>query len=773
MSRLTRTVAAVAVLAAVVVLCQQHVQAERTRFWRQSTYEEFEKGTPKGVALRSDGRLVLAPRFAQFADPNAAYLWVLRIDSKGVLYAGGGTNAKVVRFDEKGAAAPIFDSPELTVQALAFDARDNLYVGTSPDGKVYRVAPGGQKSVFFEPKTKYIWDLVVDAAGTVFVATGDKGEVYAVSPDGKGEVYFRSSETHIRSLTLDTRGNLILGTEPNGRVIRVDKLAPKIPAAAAEKDKTEVREGFVLFETDRKEVTSLLPDSKGNLFVASIGEKPRGVGTLSTQQTLVPQATVTSTGQTITTSVPMPVQQPTPFTPFPQLTGGSVVYRIATDGAPEELWSSREDLAYSLALSPAEKLLIGTGNRGLVIQLDGNRIYSTYPKTAAAQVTGMARASSGKVFVATANPGKVFALGPEFEPEGSFESQTFDAKIFSQWGRLSWWGEDGATNGNLAFYVRSGNTSGPERNWSSWAGPYANAAGETAGCPPARFAQWKVVFKNPAAGPSGAPATNISWVSLAYLPKNLPPTVDAIVVQNPNVRVQGFVAQGQPQQSAQLRMPPVFGFPGLGVFGGSPQQQSPARFDPPPQGFIQRGYQSVLWSARDENDDELVYTVYYRGEGEKNWKLLKEKVEQKYLTWESSTMPDGAYVLKIVASDSPSNPQDQALSGERESDRFEVDNTPPRIEGLRAEEGNPEVKVLFEAHDSYSAISRAEYSLDGGEWRLTFPAGRVTDAPQESYVIALRDLPAGEHTLAVRVFDQFENSASAKSTFMFPAIKKK
>ncbi|MBI3484440.1 MAG: hypothetical protein HY012_04725, partial [Acidobacteria bacterium] len=418
------------------------------------------------------------------------------------------------------------------------------------------------------------------------------------------------------------------------------------------------------------------------------------------------------------------------------------------------------------------------------------RTYATLPKTAAAQVTSLAAGAGGKVFVATANPGKIFALGPELEPEGSFESQVFDAKIFSQWGRLSWWGDNGATDGHVEFYVRTGNTSNPEKNWSAWAGPYNDPKGSSVDSPAARFAQWKVVFKNPAAPPAaaGKPAnteamppvqgmpTSISWVSLAYLPKNVAPTVDGITVQIPGVRVQGFPGQQSApggQQPAQLRMPPTTSsVPGMSI--SQPQQQAqPPRFDPPPQGLTQRGYQSVLWSARDENDDDLIYHLYYRGEGETRWKLLKDRIEQKYFSWESNILPDGAYYLKVVACDSPSNPPADMLCNDRESDRFEVDNTPPRVEGLRAETANPDTRIRFDAKDSFSAIVRAEYSLDAGEWKLAFPVNRLSDAPSESYEIAFRDLGAGEHTMAVRVFDQYENSASAKVTFTVEVAKKK
>jgi outer membrane protein assembly factor BamB len=731
-------------------------RAEHTRHWRQSNYEEFEKGTAKGVALRSDGTLVLAPRFAPFADPNAAYLWALRADSKGNLYAAGGSNAKVLRFDAKGTATTVFESAELAAQALAIDAQDNLYIGTSPDGKIYKVTPGGEKKVFFEPKTKYIWNLAFDRDGTLYVATGDKGEIFAVKPDGKGQVFYTSEETHIRALAFDANGNLLAGTEPNGLILRISKASGKDAAPHA----------FVLYEASKKEITALLVDRAGNIYAAAIGEKQRVIPLILPQAPAVqPQPTPPVGIQVTQPGVTMPaVQQPAQFVPFPPNVSGAV-YRIAPDGAPEEVWSARDELVYALAFSAQGKLLLGTGNRGQVIQLEGNNVFSSLPKTAAAQVTSLAQGPGGKVYLCTANPGKVFTLGPDSEPEGSFESQTFDARIFSHWGRMEWWGESGGASGQpeIAFYVRSGNTSNPEKNWSPWAGPYTKGAGEKVEAPPARFVQWKAVFRSAGAREAGA-SPSISWVSLSYLPKNVAPTVDAIVVQNPGIRLQSFAApsSGPTPQPVQLRLPPAI--PGLASAFPSQPERAP-RSEPPPQGLAQKGHQAVLWSARDENEDELVYAIYYRGEGEKTWKLLKDKVEHKFYSWDTASMPDGAYYLKIVASDAPSNPPDDALAAERESDRFEVDNTPPVIEKLSAQPTSPEVRVRFEARDSSSAIARAEYSLDGGEWTILFPVGRLADAPQESYELVLKGLPPGEHTVAVRVFDAFENTTSAKTTF--------
>jgi len=154
-------------LLGVGLLAPAILRAEHTRYWRQSDFSDFEKGTAKGVAIRSDGHLMPAPRFVSFADPNLAYLWDLRVDFRGRLYAAGGPDAKVVRFDEAGNGTTVFESSELAAQTIAFDKSNNLYVGTCPDGKVYKITPEGKKTVFFDPKTKYIWALAFDSHGVL------------------------------------------------------------------------------------------------------------------------------------------------------------------------------------------------------------------------------------------------------------------------------------------------------------------------------------------------------------------------------------------------------------------------------------------------------------------------------------------------------------------------------------------------------------------------------------------------------------------------------
>jgi WD40 repeat protein len=750
------------------VACALVARAEHTRRWRISTYEEFLKGTAHGVAVRSDGRLELAPKFALIADADASYLWSLRTDPKGVLYAAGGSPARVFRFDTVGKPTTVFESPDLSAQAIAFDSQGNLYVGTSPDGKVYRVSSSGEKSVFFDPKTKYVWDLAFSSDGTLYVATGDKGQVFAVNSSGKGELFYASDEAHIRVLAFDPSGDLIAGTEPSGRVLRVSRSSEKSTHSNKSPAKSlPPAQGFVLYETAKREVTALAIAPDGTVYVSAIGEKQHNVPPAPSAVFVTPQGTTTLTNPPQTQAQPT---APSVFVAFPPVVSSSI-YRISANGAPDELWTSREDVVYSLGLGADGRLLAGTGNNGALLAIDSKGVFAQLAKSGSAQITGISRGKEGKLFVCTANPGKVFSVGPEFEAEGTYESRSFDAQIFSQWGRLEWWSPRTApaakkssahdSEPRVEFFARSGNTEDPGKEWSPWSGPYTHSGAEME-IPPARFAQWKTVIHG------GQPGDGIDWASLAYLPRNVAPAIDGIAIQDPGVRaIATNIIAGQPS-TVTLKLPPAPNVSGVIIT----QSGTPPRFEPPPQGIQQKGYATVLWSAHDDNEDELRYAVYYRGENEQDWKLLKDKLEQKFYSWDATSFPDGAYYLKIVATDASSNPPASALSAERISERFEVDNTPPVIEHLSATEGVTShgsltfafIHVTFTARDAGSSVERAQYSLDGGDWILVSPAGNISDAPEVHYELTISSPSAGEHTIAVRAYDRFENVGSAKTT---------
>jgi hypothetical protein len=750
--------------------------AEGTRTWEQSKFDELTKGTATGVAIRSIGGLELAPTFKSLYTTPSTYIWAIAADDSGNVYVAAGAPARVYRITPDGKATIIFEPKELQVQSLRTGPGGAIYAATAPDGKVYKLEhkpgskpqpakadppqgtasdkkddsakpaadPSWSSSVYFEPGTKYIWDLALDKAGNLYVATGDHGEIYRVTPKGEHSVFFKSDETHIRVLAFDAQGNLIAGSDGSGLIYRIS------PAG----------EGFVLYSAPKKEITALALDRGGNIYAAAVGEKRSGGGpsvssltaSLLTMGANTPPAGTAPQAPGITTTpAPTTPQMAGPF-PFPGggVSGGSDVYRIASDGSPARVWTSREDIVYALSFDSQGRLLAGTGNRGHIFAITGLDDFSDLLKAPASQVTAFARAPSGGLYAATSNLGKIFVLGPGPEAEGSYESDVFDARIFSRWGRVEFRGA-----GNIELYARSGNVDNPDRNWSSWkkidlsgsdlTRSDLTKSGET-GIPAARYAQWKAVLH------AGTAAPGVDSVALNYLPKNAAPEIDDVTVQV------GVKYQPMPKMAGSSLGSDV---------GGSSFGSSGSHFEAPTPSSRDRDSIGVKWSAHDENDDQLIYSLYYRGDGQTRWLLLKNNLTDKAYSFDASLLPDGGYTVKLVASDAPSHSPGEALTASRESRRFEVDTTPPRIENLLALIEGAEVHVIFRASDGFSPIKRAEYSVDAGEWKYVEPVGQLSDAKTENYDFKVtpeegKDGSASEHVVVVRVYDRYENMGAAK-----------
>ena len=123
--------------------------------------------------------------------------------------------------------------------------------------------PPAKRACFLIPRQNTSGTLHLDRTGLCTSRTGDKGQIYAVAPDGKSELFYASDEAHIRVIAFDGKGSVIVGTEPSGRVLR-----PRRKQKAAER-----AEGFVLYETPKREVTALAVGPDGSIFAAAIGER--------------------------------------------------------------------------------------------------------------------------------------------------------------------------------------------------------------------------------------------------------------------------------------------------------------------------------------------------------------------------------------------------------------------------------------------------------------------------------------------------------------------
>jgi hypothetical protein len=730
-------------LALAALVLAPRVLAVETQTWTQASQADFENGTLKNLSLRSDGRLTLAPVFREIFDPSTAYLWALAHDSKGNLYAGGGgptaDTARLFIVDAAGKGRPLADLPGMEIHAIAVDRDDRVYAATAPDGKVYRVGAGGKYETFYDPKAKYIWAMAFNSKGELFVATGSEGEIHRVTRDGKGSVFFDTEETHARSLAIDTNDNIIAGTEPGGLILRIS------PAG----------EGFVLYQAGKREVTAVAVTPAGIIYAAAVGNKsstPAGSPISSGLQLPItpapaPAAPNSAAGPARAGNQPM-LGAPPPAAPkpLPSVAGGSEVYRIGTDGYPQRIWSHDQDIVYAIAFDGTGAPVVATGNKGNLYRIDSEHAYTLLVNSGPTQVTALGAGRAGRIYAVTGNVGKVFQLGPELEKQGQYESDPLDVGFFSYWGRVRHHGEP--NGGKILFETRSGNLDRPQKNWSPWKPIDGNEGRVTS--PSARFLQYRATLE---AGPGGK-SPQLHEVEVAYMAKNVPPAIDAIEITPANYRF-------PPAPSTPAAAPQTLTLPPL-----APQKKrtsSPPAIDVGSSQTLQymKGHIGARWAASDPNGDGLLYKVEIRGVRENDWKLLRDEVKEKHMSWDATAFSDGEYVLRVTASDAPDNPPGQALTTSLVADPFIIDNTAPQITGLAGTRNGGKLIVRWSARDGRSVIRKAEYSINGGEWMVVEPTTRLSDSPEHQYELAL-DPGTGEQTVAVRVTDDFENQSVDK-----------
>ncbi len=712
--------------------------AAQPQFWRLEGARDFLDGTTEGISVDSDGKVRLSPASSVVHDPESPYVWCLTRDKKGTLYAGTGNDGKVFRI-ESGKASLFFDAAELEVHAVAAGPDGRLYAATSPDGKVYAVDANGAATPFYDPAEKYIWALAFDGAGNLLVATGADGKIYRVDKKGAATLVFTSPDTHIISLALDDKGNIYAGSSPGGIVYRID---------AASK-------AFVLLDSPYREVKGLAVAPDGVVYAAVIDgkdEAPRPPPTLPTPPPAAPGASAEVTVTESFSLAPVTTAVSSSSRPTDLARSGATkgaVLRLLPTGEVETLWSSSEDIPHSILRSD-DGVLVGTGNKGKIYRIKDERTWSMVASFPSDQVTALCAGAAGSVFLATSNPGKIYALEGRPGAHGTFTSKVKDTETVSGWGRLRW--EATVPQGtDVQVETRSGNTGAPDATWTDWSHPYPHKEGDPVTSERARFLQVRALLS----GKDGVTPV-LESISTAYLQRNLRPLVAAITVHPPGEVFQKPIAvSGEPE---------VLGLdPGEGTEPrpGTAPRPAGASITSFSRKFYQKGVQTFTWRAEDPNGDTLVYDVYYRGARDDRFRLLRKGLADAVIAWDTSTVPNGRYLIKVVARDTPGNPEALALSGEKESPPFDVDNTPPTVTATLVAGKPDRVRALVK--DDSSIIRKAEYSVDGGRWREVHPTDGINDALEESYEISLADLAGpSPHVVVVRATDLLGNVATAR-----------
>ena len=617
------------------------------------------------------------------------------------------------------------------MSALAVGKSGEIYAATSPDGRVYRIDASGKAAVFFEPKEKYIWSLAVFADGSLAVGTGENGKIYRVRTAGASpstSLFADTSETHIIALEIDRQGNLYAGTDSSGLVLRF----------------ASDGKAFALLDSPLREIHDLSIGADGSIYALALSE--------SAAKPVEPTTTATTAATPAETTA---ADQP-PKSRYDLTNAKSAVYRILPDGGSDVIWNSATVTAFSVsAQQTGNGVLIGTSDKGRVYNVSNDGRETLVLQSNEGQISTLL-ASGQNIFATSSNQGKLYRFGAEPIAEGIYESSILDAKASAEWGRI-WW----RSSGNVVLQTRSGNTEKPNETWSDWSTNYADQSGAQINSPKARYLQWRAVLKA---------AASLNEVNAAYLPRNIAPEILSIQILPTNVVATNPQGKGDPD--ARLaeadvvvgdRFPPIQIDPNIENSGLDLSAFGLQNPQIPPRRIYQRGARALQWTAEDRNGDRLEYNVYYRELGETSFKLLRENMRENFYTIDGSALPDGRYIFKIVAKDSPSNPVSQTLSGERSSEPVDIDNAPPTVAAVgTAQISGDRARVTFEASDSASFLTRAEYSLNGGDWQTVYADDGISDGVKERYTLSVPLAAPGDYTISLRVFDANGNVGSAK-----------
>ena len=687
--------------------------------WSVNSRADVLKGEARGVSIDENGTISLAPRLAEIYKTEQSYTWATAVDSGGTIYVGTGGDGKIFKVTSDGRSSLLTDLAELNVTAIAIGRGGEVFAGTSPDGKVYRIDSAGASSVYFSPSEKYIWALAAMPDGSLAVATGDQGRIYKVRAANAvpaSSLLFDTSETHVISLATDETGNLYAGTDANGLVMRFG--ADGRP--------------FGLLDSPLREIHELAVGADGSVYALALDESASAPK--PAEAAAAPAATPGS--RTVTVEKPSAAPE-TPAKSRYDLTGAkTAVYRMLQDGSSDLLWASTTVSGFSIA-SAENGIMLGTSDKGRILRIANDGRETLLVQTDANQISTLRMDASG--FVATSsNPASVYRIGNGTAAEGTYESAVLDAKASASWGRV-WW----RSNGNVTIQTRSGNTQEPDETWSAWGIGATDQKGGQVASPKARYLQWRATLRGPS-------AASLNEVSVAFIPRNIAPEVLSITVLPTNV---GLVAN-----------PPAQIDPNIELSGLDPVTFGIASTVVAPRRVYQRGATSLQWIAEDRNGDKLIYDVQYKQVGDAEFKLFRGGMTENFIAIDGQSLADGRYIFKIIARDNPSNPLTLALAGERTTEPIEIDNTAPTVSAV----GTPQItgdkaRAAFEATDGSSYITRAEYSINGGEWKPVYADDGIADSGKERFTVEFSTPAAGEYTVTIRVFDVNGNSGNSRS----------
>lgn len=646
----------------------------------------------------------------------------LRGEPAGVSITWDGVVALAPKFEK------IADTGEQFVWALVGSPKERLYIGTGNRGRVFMLLGEKNPELVLDSPEVAIFSLTVDEKGVLYAGSSPDGLIYRIAP-GKDPVKFcRTGDHHVWALTPDGKGGLYAATGGTyGRILQISS-------------EGKVKE---VYKTADRNFVSLVRDQDGNIFFGTdqngLVYRLDGFGKVNVlydaSQEEIRALAVGSGGILYVGAMSggsMPDQgNPSTSSRREKKEGKSVLYAVRASGAAYSIWETDEPLILALSLDLNGEITVVTGDQGHIYRVKSDGSATLLTMMDDVQPWAFAPVVGGEILIGTSGSGEVYSLGKTYSQVGTLTSKPYDFTLVSKWGRLDW-KVDQPEGTSVFFQTRSGNSEEPDDTWSAWSDSLVQASQISS--PSARFLQYRTHLTSE----FGTATPRLREVSLAGLQENIRPVILDLSVSP---------LQGQAKKSSN----------GLGKNGGKGKNADSNGG---------KGIWEVSWSARDVNNDKLSYSLYFRGSNEKTWKVLEEDLISTPYRWNTESAPDGTMQVRLIASDRLSNPSFQALSTEKVSGPFDIDNTAPSVRLIAVKQvgiGIVSLEGLIE--DATTEVRRAAYALNSRSWQILFPVDQIFDSRIETLHFKIDKLLLGEYTLVLRAADALGNIGVDKVVF--------
>lgn len=661
--------------------------------WELNDYISFNKGKLIKTKLNEDGILTLSPEFKKLVDTDAMFIWDIKEDSKGNIYLATGNDGIVYKINKKGEIKDFFDTSSVAAFRLLIDKNDNLYVSTLSKGLIYKVSPNGKGDIFAVFDGDYIWDMKF-YKGKILLATGTPGSLYELDlKTKKFNDITLVNEMHITCMDIDKKNNIYFGTSDKGAIYKL----------------TSDRKLRVIFQTDQKEIHSLVVNKRTGKIYAGTSDKEFSLVKINQQNKLKKEYKKKSSDKNNNLFDDLKTLKK-------YKSPKNTVYEIKENEYVHKIIQSKDSTFLRLLLHN-NVLYIGSGDNGNIYRYKNKKI-EKLAQLEEQQVLSFCYLKDRRILLGTGNIGNIYKLDMNYSKKGSYISDILDAQGWAYWGKIQW---DVSLPSGTDFNIqtRSGNVEDVDDTWSDWSKKYTKNNSQIKSSK-ARFIQFKINLESD----NRNKTPKIYSIKIPYLIKNRKPEITSISIME---QENGKTTKNKKTKKTYKK-------------------------------FLLKDFEvQIKWMAKDEDKDELSYSIYCKLRKESKWLLLKKNLKKNSYIFDKRILPDGLYLFKIIADDLPSNSISTHLTDLIISKPYMIDSTPPEIKLSYEKVKNKTYKINGTASDKYSPIDSLSYSIDARSWKALFPKDQIFDTKKEDFQFKY-EYKAG--IVIIKAEDESGNSAT-------------